>query len=130
VRAFAGGAIISAVGIEHITAEEMPARTEHRSAIEGDGFTATVARFEVREKTAGGWHHHGQHVIAYVISGSLRIESGPGGTIVTEPGPGDLVHIEPGTVHRETYEGEIAIVGFSSGSGPGRVDVDGPDPAE
>jgi hypothetical protein len=41
--------------------------------------------------------------------------------------PGDLVHIEQGTVHRETYEGLVEIVGFTTGSGPGRVDVAGPD---
>jgi hypothetical protein len=41
---------------------------------------------------------------------------------------GDLVDIEPETVHRERYgEGELATVGFCFGSGPGRVDVDGPD---
>jgi hypothetical protein len=37
------------------------------------------------------------------------------------------VYIEPGTVHRETYAGDIAVVGFTVGSGPGRVDVAGPD---
>jgi hypothetical protein len=66
-------------------------------------------------------------VIAYLISGTVRIESGPDGSVITEPSPGDLVHIEPGTIHRETYEGLVEIVGFTAGSGPGRVDVEGPD---
>jgi uncharacterized RmlC-like cupin family protein len=66
-------------------------------------------------------------VIAYLISGKVRIQSGEGGSIITEPSSGDLVHIEPGTVHQETYEGEIATVGFTVGSGPGRVDVAGPE---
>jgi quercetin dioxygenase-like cupin family protein len=113
------------MGIEHIPAFAIPS---DRSAIEGDGFTATVVRFDVPPGPPGAWHHHGdQHVIAYLISGTVRIESGPGGTVITQPAPGDLVHIEPGTVHRERYEGDVAIVGFSVGSGPGRVDVDGPD---
>jgi quercetin dioxygenase-like cupin family protein len=112
------------MGIEHIPSTAMPS---DRSAIESDGLTSTVARFEA-PSGPGAWHHHGDHhVIAYLISGTVRIESGPDGIVVTEPSPGDLVHIEPGTVHRETYEGEIAIVGFTAGSGPGRVDVAGPD---
>lgn len=113
------------MGIEHIPSSAMPS---DRSAIETDGLTATVGRFDAPPGPPGEWHHHGDHhIIAYLISGKVRIESGPEGSVITDPSPGDLVHIEPGTVHRETYEGQIAIVGFSSGSGPGRVDVAGPD---
>jgi quercetin dioxygenase-like cupin family protein len=113
------------MGIEHIPSSQMPS---DRSAIETDGLTSTVARFEASLGPPGAWHHHGDHhVIAYVISGRVRIESGPDGSVITEPFPGDLVHIEPGTVHRETYEGLVEIVGFTTGSGPGRVDVAGPD---
>ena len=113
------------MAIVHVRGDEVPS---DRSAIEGAGFTATVGRFHAEPGPPGAWHHHGEHhIVAYLISGTVRIESGSGGSVVTEPGPGDLVHIEPGTVHRETYEGEVAIVGFSTGSGPGRVDVDGPE---
>jgi quercetin dioxygenase-like cupin family protein len=113
------------MGIEHVTSSAMPT---DRSAIEADGFTATVVRFDAPPGPPGGWHHHGeQHVIAYVISGKIRIEYGPEGRVITDPSPGDLVHIEPGTVHRETYEGYVEIVGFTVGSGPGRVDVASPD---
>lgn len=113
------------MGIEHIPSPAMPS---DRSAIEADGVTATVGRFEASPEPPGEWHHHGDHhIIAYLISGKVRIESGPGGSVITEPSPGDLVHIEPGTVHRETYEGHVAIVGFSAGSGPERIDVPGPD---
>ena len=113
------------MGIEHIPSSAMPS---DRAAIEAGGLTSTVARFDAPPGPPGAWHHHGDHhVIAYLISGTVRIESGLDGSVVTEPSPGDLVHIEPGTVHRETYEGEIAIVGFTVGSGPGRVDVAGPD---
>ena len=113
------------MGIEHIPASQMPS---DRSAIETDGLTSTVARFEAPPGPPGAWHHHGDHhVIAYLISGRVRIESGPDGSVITEFSPGDLVHIEPGTVLRETYEGLVEIVGFTTGSGPGRVDVAGPD---
>ena len=113
------------MGIVHIPSSAMPT---DRSAIEAEGFTATVGSFEASPGPPGGWHHHGDHdVIAYVISGKVRIESGADGSVITDPSPGDLVHIDPGTVHRESYEGHVAIVGFTVGSGPGRVDVPGPD---
>jgi quercetin dioxygenase-like cupin family protein len=113
------------MGIEHIPSSDMPS---DRSAIDADGVTSTVARFEAPAGPPGAWHHHGDHhVIAYLISGKVRIESGPDGSVITDPSPGDLVHIEPGTVHRESYEGHVEIVGFTVGSGPGRVDVAGPD---
>jgi uncharacterized RmlC-like cupin family protein len=111
------------MGVMHIPSTAIPT---DRSAIETDLFTATVARLEA---PAGprGWHHHAEHhVLAYLIAGRVRIESGLNGSIITEPRPGDLVHIEPGTVHQETYDGDVAIVGFTVGSGPGRVDVAGP----
>ena len=111
------------MSVEYIPSTAIPT---DRSAIETYLFTATVGRFEA---PAGprGWHHHAEHhVVAYLIGGNVRIESGPDGSIVTEARPGDLVHIEPGTVHRETYEGKVAIVGFAVGSGQGRVVVDGP----
>jgi quercetin dioxygenase-like cupin family protein len=112
------------MGVHRITATEMP---HDRSAIDTGGFTATVGEFEAPEGH-GDWHHHDDHhIVAYIISGNVRVESGAGGNVVTEAGPGDLVHIEPGTIHRETYSGKMKIVGFGIGSGPGVVKVDGPD---
>jgi quercetin dioxygenase-like cupin family protein len=114
------------MAVTHIRSDDMP---DDRSAIEGGTFTATVGRFSPVSDDPGAWHHHGDHhIVAYLISGDVRIESGPGGLTVTQPGPGDLVHIEPRTVHRERYAGDVAIVGFSVGAGVGRIDVDGPDP--
>jgi len=99
-----------------------------RPVIENHSFTASIVRFDAGTGRSEQWHHHGEHhLVAYVLAGAIRIESGPGGTLVTEFAPGDLIHIEPHTVHRETYEGDIELVGFSSGSGVGRVDVGMPD---
>jgi quercetin dioxygenase-like cupin family protein len=112
------------MSVRNIASSEIPT---DRSAIEGEGFTATVATFEAPPGGPGGWHHHGEnHVIGYLISGTARIEWGHDGTLVTDPAPGDLIHIEPGTIHRETYEGHVALAGFTVGTGPGRVDVEGP----
>ena len=37
-----------------------------------------------------GWHHHGEYEsVIYVLTGALRMESGPGGTSVVDAGPGD-----------------------------------------
>jgi quercetin dioxygenase-like cupin family protein len=104
--------------VRRIPPEEMP---RDRSAIEGDGFTATFATFDAptREDT---WHSHGEHdIIAYLLAGSIRIETPDEG--VTHLQPGDLVHIERGTVHREIYEGHIQMVGFDVGTGPGRIEA-------
>jgi mannose-6-phosphate isomerase-like protein (cupin superfamily) len=77
----------------------------------------------------GQWHHHGDHhVVAYVLSGTIRVEYGPGGRQTIDATAGDLVHLEPATIHREAYgPGEVASVGMYFGTGPGRVDVEGPE---
>jgi quercetin dioxygenase-like cupin family protein len=112
------------MGVYRITATEMP---HDRSAIDTGGFTATVGEFDAPEGH-GDWHHHGDHhLVAYIISGNVTVESGADGNVLTEAGPGDLVHIDPGTVHRETYSGKMKVVGFGIGSGPGVVKVEGPD---
>jgi quercetin dioxygenase-like cupin family protein len=100
---------------------------DDRAAIEGDGFTAAVVRFEPRAEE-GPWHHHGDHhVVGYVLAGTVRVHSGHDGSAVAEASAGDLLYVEPGTVHRETYgPEEVGIVGFYLGSGPGLVDVDRP----
>jgi len=100
----------------------------NRSIVEGHRFTVTVVRFDAGSGRAGQWHHHGEHhLVAYIVAGTMQVESGPGGSVVSHLEPGDLVHIEPHTVHRERYQGHIELVGFSSGSGLGRVDVGMPD---
>jgi uncharacterized RmlC-like cupin family protein len=79
-----------------------------------------------------GWHHHGEHdSVIYVLSGSMRMESGPGGADVLEAGPGDFLHVPAGAVHRESNPAgeEARIVVFRSGTGPVVINVDGPDSA-
>jgi uncharacterized RmlC-like cupin family protein len=79
-----------------------------------------------------GWHHHGEHeTTIYVLSGALRMESGPGGAEVVEAAPGDFVHVPRGVVHREgNPSGEPAdLVLVRAGQGPSTVNVDGPAPA-
>ena len=78
---------------------------------------------------ASAWHHHGDHESTiYVLSGTLRMEFGPGGNEVLDAGPGDFVYVSAGAVHREsnpTDEGSQLVV-VRSGSGAPVVNVDGP----
>jgi uncharacterized RmlC-like cupin family protein len=77
-----------------------------------------------------GWHHHADHATyGYIISGRLRLESGPAGSSVVEGGPGDFFIVPPRTVHRECNPSteEQVIVGFRVGTGETVVNVDGPD---
>lgn len=96
-------------------------------AIEVEGMWAGVARTSPGNTTA--WHHHGDHETAiYIVSGRLRMESGPGGNDVIEATPGDFLHVPPGAIHRESNpsDAESSIVVVRSGSGPPTVNVDGP----
>ena len=76
-----------------------------------------------------GWHHHGEYETSiYILSGRLRMESGPGGAEVVEAGPGDFLHVPAGAVHRESNptDAESRIVVVRAGEGVPTVNVDGP----
>jgi hypothetical protein len=72
------------MGVHRMTATELP---HDGSAIDTGGFTATVGEFDASEGH-GDWHHHGDHhIVAYIVSGNVRVESGPDGNVLTEAGP-------------------------------------------
>jgi uncharacterized RmlC-like cupin family protein len=76
-----------------------------------------------------GWHHHGDYeTTIFVVSGELKMESGPGGTATVAAGPGDFVYVPPHTVHRESNPGdsESHLVVVRSGRGEAVINVDGP----
>ena len=104
--------------VRRIPRDEVPS---DRSAIEGDGFTATFASFDAPERE-DTWHHHGEHdIVAFLLSGEISIETPEDG--VLDLHPGDLCQIERGTIHREVYRGHIEMVGFTVGEGPGRIEA-------
>jgi uncharacterized RmlC-like cupin family protein len=77
-----------------------------------------------------GWHHHGDYEShIYVVSGALRMESGPGGRDVIDAEPGDFIFVPPHTVHREgnptSEDAEVIVV--RAGSGEAVFNVDGPE---
>lgn len=77
-----------------------------------------------------GWHHHGDYETAiYVVTGALRMESGPGGRSVVSAEAGDFLHVPLRAVHRESNPGDdesVAVV-FRAGGGVPTVNVDGPE---
>jgi len=80
---------------------------------------------------ASGWHHHNEFdSVIYVLSGGLRMESGPGGQHIVDALPGDFVFVPRHAVHRETNptDQDAALIVTRVGSGPAVVNTDGPEP--
>ena len=76
-----------------------------------------------------GWHHHGEYETSiYVVSGALRMESGPGGAEVLDAAPGDFVYVPAYAVHREGNPSaeESTLVVVRGGTGEPVFNVDAP----
>ena len=100
-------------------------------AFEGEG--CRVLRSRAAPGTTSGWHHHGDYdVYGYVVSGTVRLESGAGGKDAISIGPGGFLHVPSKTIHREinpsSDEGAEVIL-FLRGTGQSVVNVEGPNPA-
>lgn len=77
------------------------------------------------------WHHHGEYESAiFVLSGALRMESGPGGSSMVDAGAGDFILVPRGVVHREGNPSSVPaeIVAVRAGTGESTFNVDGADP--
>jgi uncharacterized RmlC-like cupin family protein len=113
---------------ERTEGEATPGLTREQ-AIAVDGMWAGVARTEAH--AISGWHHHADYDTSiYVISGTLRLESGPAGSMIVGGGPGDFLHVPKGAIHREGNPGDVEsqVVVVRAGRGPVVVNVDGPAP--
>ncbi len=100
-------------------------------AVSLEGMWAGLVRTDAH--MISGWHHHGDYdTSVYVVSGALRMESGPGGGVAVEAGPGDFVHVPKGAIHREGNPGdtESQLIVVRAGHGPPVINVDGPARAE
>ena len=98
-----------------------------QQAVATDALWSGLVRTEAG--MVSGWHHHGDHeTVIYVLSGSLRMESGPGGADTVEAGPGDFLYVPKGAVHREgnpsAQPADIVVV--RAGEGESTVNVGGP----
>jgi uncharacterized RmlC-like cupin family protein len=79
-----------------------------------------------------GWHHHGDYETSiYVMSGTMRLEFGPGGGEMVDGRPGDFLYIAPHVIHREgnPSRGQGTAVVFRAGQGEPVTNVGGPEPA-
>ena len=94
------------------------------------GEDLAVAVLRAAPHTVPDWHHHsGRTAVAYVQSGTLRIEFGEGGRQSVDLTAGDFYLIPPGTAHRESNPGdeELVVVGVMVGPEANVVNVAGPD---
>ena len=85
--------------------------------------------FYTEPGAVSGWHHHGEYeTTLYVVSGRMRLESGPNGAHVLEAGPGDFLRVPAGAVHRESNPSDAparAVI-VRCGTGDPTYNTDGP----
>jgi quercetin dioxygenase-like cupin family protein len=107
-----------------------PGIVRHR-AFEGDGLV--VLRSRAEPGTVSGWHNHGDYwVYGYIVAGTARFESGPGGRDAASVGPGDFFAVPPHTVHRESNPSpteSLEVILFLRGTGATVLNVEGREPA-
>lgn len=120
--------LIHVTPTQRVESDPTPGMTRE-VAFTSDAMWAGIALTEAG--MTSGWHHHGDHeTTIFVVSGRLRMESGPGGRDIIDAAPGDFVYVPPGAVHRESNpsedEGHLVIV--RAGEGPTTFNLDGPSP--
>ena len=96
-------------------------------AVQTDHLWAGIAR--TQPGNISNWHHHGEwETIAYVITGAVRLEFGPGGREAVVGHPGDYIYIPKGEIHRESNPAEVeqSLVIVRFGTGIVVINVDGP----
>lgn len=117
----------SRVGADELTDADPTPGMSRQVAMHRDGmWTGTV---DTEPHATSGWHHHGEYeTTLYVVSGRMRMESGPGGTDVVEAGPGDFLRVPAGAVHRESNPADepARAVVVRCGTGEPTYNVDAP----
>jgi quercetin dioxygenase-like cupin family protein len=111
-------------------APSSPGLTRHR-AFEDDGLKVLHSCAE--PGTVSGWHNHGDYeVYGYVVSGTARLETGPGGRDSFSADAGDFFTVPPHTVHRELNSSDtddLEVLLVLRGTGPTVYNVEDPAPA-
>ena len=103
-----------------------PGMSRQLAVATGSMWSGTV---DTEPHAVSGWHHHGEHdTTLYVVSGVMRLESGPGGEHVVEARAGDFIRVPAGAVHRESNPGDQTsrAVIVRCGSGQTTYPEDGP----
>ena len=113
---------------DRVTGEPTPGMVREQAIATEDSWAGLV---RTEAGMVSGWHHHGSYeTTVFVVSGKLRMESGPGGAIVLDAEAGDFVFVPPQAVHRESNPdiAESQVVVVRTGQGPAVINVDGPAP--
>lgn len=113
---------------DRVEGDPTPGMTREQ-AIATEGLWAGLVRTEAG--MVSGWHHHGEYETSiYVLTGALRMESGPDGGSIVEAGPGDFLHVPKRAIHREANPGETEsqIIVVRAGHGAAVINVEGPAP--
>jgi uncharacterized RmlC-like cupin family protein len=121
--------VITRQALENPPAEQSGGM-QRGQAFAHDGVWAGFAVFPGGAST--GWHHHGDYATyAYITSGAMTVEFGPGGSELVEIGEGDFIYIPGHLVHRESVaaEGGAGALVRVGGVGATVFNVEGPDPA-
>ena len=115
------------VGADELTpADPTPGMARSLAMHDAGMWTGVV---DTEPGSVSAWHHHGEHeTTLYVVSGRMRLESGPGGVEVVEGGPGDFIRVPAGAVHRESNPGgePARAVVVRCGTGQPTINVAGP----
>jgi uncharacterized RmlC-like cupin family protein len=112
---------------ERVEGQPTPGMTREQ-AVQTEGMWAGFVRTDAG--MISGWHHHGAFESAiYVLTGSVRMEFGPGGEESFDSGPGDIVYVGKDVVHRESNpsDEDATIVVVRAGEGEPVINVDGPE---
>jgi len=120
---------------KHVRPSDMRAQTTQTTGMSraeairaGSVWSGTVT---TQPGMTSGWHHHdGHETVIYVVEGTFRFETGPGGRTVMEGSAGDFIYVGPREIHREINPGStpcLAVI-VRAGSGEIVVNVDGPEP--
>ena len=115
---------------ERVEGDPTPGMTREE-AISVEGMWAGLVKTDPH--MISGWHHHGEYETSiYVISGFLRMESGPEGATIVEASPGDFLHVPKRAIHREGNPGdtESRLVVVRAGHGPPVINVEAPGPLD
>ena len=117
------------IGADELTpSDPTPGMSRSLAMHEGGMWTGVV---DTAPGSVSGWHHHGEHeTTLYVVSGRMRIESGPAGATVVGGGPGDFLRVPAGAVHRESNPSDetTRAVIVRCGTGEPTVNVESPAP--
>ena len=91
---------------------------------------AIVSQSTIGPGVTSDWHHHATRtLLGYLVSGELRFDYGPRGSLSVEFSAHDYFRIPPRLIHRDVNprtDREAIVVAVLIGEGPAVVNTTGP----